>query len=439
MRNLGVSPLLQPKVQRVVAWERTGGGRNDGARLLNNGHLQQVITSLTADGIEASLYQFHKKPMREQLEMIRSTTVLITPAGAGSHIAFFLPRGATAVRLYRGNFMLEWHIFNYLAYIHVDHVSCPRGDIPIESVLALAREGVRRYDTFRAEQMDAESIAAGDATTSSGESSDMPLLRKSLSTSIESVGEAVAAVSAPVLTARTRALPPLALVGPKKVESFKNLCVKAQGIKWATKNVGGMIRLRTAFEKLRNVRITRRSGKLSCHTSQGTNFGESDFGCNVTGPSLRTESTLALLLTKGGCSSNDATIVLPNTRRVEGFTPLHTHSPFYLLDSYVYICLPRDRPRALLSMCRSMRVGAHPPPPLPTHIHSYEYATTNSAQTIEWRIKEDRGLDGFHGEGSQWMKLDAGEYCLLYSEVQSRISGDNTGTACYDVEFIGEG
>jgi hypothetical protein len=37
------------------------------------------------------------------------------------------------------------------------------------------------------------------------------------------------------------------------------------------------------------------------------------------------------------------------------------------------------------------------------------------------------------------MKLDAGEYCLLYSEVQSRISGDNTGTACYDVEFIGEG
>jgi hypothetical protein len=49
----------------------------------------------------------------------------------------------------------------------------------------------------------------------------------------------------------------------------------------------------------------------------------------------------------------------------------------------------------------------------------------------------NKGVDGFHPTSAEpTMALAAGKYCLLYSEVQSRISGDNQGEACYNVEFL---
>jgi hypothetical protein len=402
MRNLGVVPTLQPLRHHVVAWERTGGGRNDGARSIDRSALSTLGDAIRErSGVVVTLYQFHKFPIREQLEMIRSATVFVTPVGAGSHVALFLPRGATMVRLYRGNFKLEWHLFNFMAYAHTDHVSCPRGAIPIEEVCGLVVEGVRRYDAYRAERSDAKSFTphAGAApavpvatavgappgalaaprglvaAAAANAVRSLPLLRDSLSASVEVQRAAPRATVGAQKASAVRALPALNIAGAggPVIEAFPNLCVKAKGLKWGAEALGGDIVIAKTIPNLRSVRITRVSGKLSCHSSMGTNFGASDFGCNVSSAALRTESTVGLLLTKDSCHSQDATIVLPTVENVEGFVPLMTHSPFYMLESCVAIPLSLALALAL-ALALSSPLRAVAPAPL-THSRSRSRST----------------------------------------------------------------
>ena len=133
--------------------------RKDDIRGLNN--FDQLIEQLQEkygangngsgnDRVEVVVVEWEKLSIQDQLELIRTTTVHITPPGGVSHIALFLPRWATSVRLYSMEYRLEWHIFHYLGYVTVEHVDCRRGNrIPLDQTMSLVEEGLRRYDDFR--------------------------------------------------------------------------------------------------------------------------------------------------------------------------------------------------------------------------------------------------------------------------------------------------
>jgi hypothetical protein len=83
--------------------------------------------------------------------------IFITGPGAGSHIGWFLPRGATMIRIYPEEWMLEHHLFPHMSHMHVDHVNASaalrtqthlatRGIFDHAEVLRLVRLGLRRFE-----------------------------------------------------------------------------------------------------------------------------------------------------------------------------------------------------------------------------------------------------------------------------------------------------
>lgn len=146
LANAGVS-TLPPNKHLITITKRT-----DGARALHN--LDDLITALQNQFAEAHIdivtVEWHTLPLVEQLDLIRNTTVHITPPGGISYIAIFLNKWATSIRLYSENsFGMDHHLFHYLGYMTNEHVDCKEGMIPINDTVKLVRDGLQRYDTFR--------------------------------------------------------------------------------------------------------------------------------------------------------------------------------------------------------------------------------------------------------------------------------------------------
>ena len=69
-----------------------------------------------------------------------------------------LPQGATTIRLYpmAHEYRMEWNFFNYLGFVHVEHVPCfgtlsEKGwelGIPYSRVLQLVLQSFERYQAF---------------------------------------------------------------------------------------------------------------------------------------------------------------------------------------------------------------------------------------------------------------------------------------------------
>lgn len=138
-RNLGVLDT-PPKEHQVVIWDRSDGGRplND---LEEMGDEIKRRFNVPVRKLEWSDYS-----IQDQLRIAGNTTVLITGPGAGSFAALYLPRGATDIRLYESEFGMEFHIFNYLGYIHSDYMHAPEGAIDLESVYTLVALALQRYE-----------------------------------------------------------------------------------------------------------------------------------------------------------------------------------------------------------------------------------------------------------------------------------------------------
>jgi len=152
--------------------------REDEHRGLKN--LDQLISQLKdkyqGSDIEVVVVQWEKLSLKDQLDLIRTTTVHITPPGGVSFIALFLPRWATSIRLYTMEYRMEWNIFHYLGYISVEHVDCDDNKfhslIPLDEVKSLVDEGIKRYDDFR--------IVSGDTTWKTFVNVDRGIRRKML-------------------------------------------------------------------------------------------------------------------------------------------------------------------------------------------------------------------------------------------------------------------
>lgn len=126
--------------------------RSDAKRGLKNvDELISVIKNkYSAQGIEVVTVEWHKLSLVDQLKLIQTTTVHLTPPGGASFIALFLPKWATSIRLYTREYRMEYHIFHYLGYIHAEHVDCQeKATIPVDETMNLLRKSMQRYDTFR--------------------------------------------------------------------------------------------------------------------------------------------------------------------------------------------------------------------------------------------------------------------------------------------------
>eukprot|EP01084_Bolivina_argentea_P003610 6777_1 len=102
--------------------------------------------------------EWQKLTIVEQLDIISKTTVHLTPPGGISFISMFLPRWATSIRLYPNEFMLEWHLFNYLGYIHPEYINCPHGQISVDSVVDLVQKGFSRFESMATTKMKTVNI-----------------------------------------------------------------------------------------------------------------------------------------------------------------------------------------------------------------------------------------------------------------------------------------
>ena len=106
-------------------------------------------------GVRVTVVDWATISLEEQLLLIGDATVLLTPPGGVSFISWYLPRGATSIRLGKADSArMEWNTFNYLGYIHNDHVLCNHdgkdGVCNSEDITSLVRKGFHRYETFGA-------------------------------------------------------------------------------------------------------------------------------------------------------------------------------------------------------------------------------------------------------------------------------------------------
>jgi hypothetical protein len=150
LRNAGVS--MAPPTRHRITITKGRGGRIH--RMLANMDTFIESTKRQHPEVEVVVAEWETMSIQEQLELIRTTTVHVTPPGGVSFIAMFLPRWATSIRLYRSDYLMEWHLFHYLGYMTVEHVDCREGHghIPVDEAMALIERSLRRYETFRKTQ-----------------------------------------------------------------------------------------------------------------------------------------------------------------------------------------------------------------------------------------------------------------------------------------------
>jgi len=143
LTNNGVS--LDPPAKHKITITK----RSDGRTLNNLDNLVANIRDVYNITVEIVVVEWPKLSLKEQLELISTTTVHLTPPGGVSMIGVFLPRWSTSIRLYSSEFRLDWHIFHYLGYMTVEHVNCAGGIIPIEETMKHVARGLERYESFR--------------------------------------------------------------------------------------------------------------------------------------------------------------------------------------------------------------------------------------------------------------------------------------------------
>jgi len=107
-------------------------------------------------------------PIETQVSKMANAQIFVTGPGAGSHVGWFLPRGATMLRIYPANWMLEHHLFPFLSHMHVEHIdarngSKGRGYFDHDQVLELVGQALRRY-AHSAPVRAAKAAAASDAS-----------------------------------------------------------------------------------------------------------------------------------------------------------------------------------------------------------------------------------------------------------------------------------
>jgi hypothetical protein len=123
MQNLGLAD--SPKVRNlVVIWNR-----NDKKRMLRDltgfaTYVRQMIPDA-----EVIVTEFVGMDLPQQIQLMSQAAVHITGPGGGSFIGMYLPRGATMIRLYAADYLMELPFFNALGYIHVDHLGCTSSSI----------------------------------------------------------------------------------------------------------------------------------------------------------------------------------------------------------------------------------------------------------------------------------------------------------------------
>jgi Glycosyltransferase 61 len=126
MQNLGVSDIAPPLKNRIVIWNRAGSKR----QLRQLPALAEFLRNrFESENVDVVLTDFGGMDLAAQVELMSGTTVHISGPGGGSFIGFYLPRGATQIRLYAADFPLDYQIFNALGYIHADYVSCSEQNV----------------------------------------------------------------------------------------------------------------------------------------------------------------------------------------------------------------------------------------------------------------------------------------------------------------------
>ena len=145
LTNAGVNPASPPTKHKITITKPSVNRRS----LSNLDDLIFLIRKKYSD-MEVVVTDWASMSIADQLDLIQSTTVHITPPGGISFIAIFLPRWATSIRLYKKDFRIDWHFFHYLGYLTVEHVDCTQGAIiPIKETMGLIASSLKRYDTFR--------------------------------------------------------------------------------------------------------------------------------------------------------------------------------------------------------------------------------------------------------------------------------------------------
>jgi len=151
MKNMGVNPDPHLIVPRVLIWDRAAKDFKPERKLYN---LDTLRDRLIARGFEVIyVVDWKDYTILQQLEMISSSMVHVTGPGSGSHISLFLPRHATAIRIHPSELM-EWHLFNFLGYLHIEAFQVENQQVPVEKTEKLVVEGIRRYSQFTINALD---------------------------------------------------------------------------------------------------------------------------------------------------------------------------------------------------------------------------------------------------------------------------------------------
>ena len=164
--NLGLEDVV-PTQQQVVLWQRDNGRGSelDMNALVAYIHQQTrarrergTLNGAATLNFTSHVVDFAKLPLAKQVRLAGESTVHITGPGGGSFIAMYLPQGATTIRLYptAHEYRMEWNFFNYLGFVHVEHVPCfgtmsEKGwelGIPYSRVLQLVLQSFERYKAF---------------------------------------------------------------------------------------------------------------------------------------------------------------------------------------------------------------------------------------------------------------------------------------------------
>jgi len=120
----------RPKKPHILIW------KGNGKRKIED--LQPWADKMKAhfgpQGVAVTLVDWVDYNITEQFKLIGSATVYISCGGAGSFISMYLPRGATAIRLYSDSMeegtgekgkLIEWNLFSYLGHIQTRYMVLP--------------------------------------------------------------------------------------------------------------------------------------------------------------------------------------------------------------------------------------------------------------------------------------------------------------------------
>ena len=142
---------VRPKQQHVVLW--VGNGKRKVEDL--NPWAKKIADHFPE--AKVTMVDWATMDITEQLKVIGSATVYISCAGAGSFISLYLPRGATAIRLYSDTMdegtgekgkLIEWNLFSYLGHIQARYMVLQGGKIKEPELFRTIANAFVRWNAF---------------------------------------------------------------------------------------------------------------------------------------------------------------------------------------------------------------------------------------------------------------------------------------------------